>query len=88
MTTFTIIHGDDVDGLTCGAFIKRIIGGNFYLANYDNLENALEIVKPPVDTLYICDLNIRDSLEKQLLDIADFAKINIYLSLLIIKRQF
>jgi len=77
LTTFTIIHGDDVDGLTCGAFIKRIIGGNFYLANYDNLENALDIVKPPVDTLYICDLNIRDSLEKQLLDIADFAKINI-----------
>ena len=43
MTIFTIIHGDDVDGLTCGAFIKRVKGGEFYLANYDNLDNALRI---------------------------------------------
>jgi oligoribonuclease NrnB/cAMP/cGMP phosphodiesterase (DHH superfamily) len=77
LTTFTIIHGDDVDGITCGAFIKRVKGGDFYLANYDNLDNALEIVKPPVDTLFICDLNIRDSLEEQLFRILEFATINI-----------
>lgn len=77
MTVFTIIHGDDVDGLTCGAFIKRVKGGEFYLANYDNLDNALEKVKPPVDTLYICDLNIRDSLEPELRRIRQFASINI-----------
>jgi RecJ-like exonuclease len=74
---FTIIHGDDVDGLTCGAFIKRVKGGEFYLANYDNLENALKKVWPPVDTLYICDLNIRDSLVTELLRIVEFANINI-----------
>jgi len=77
LTTFTIIHGDDVDGLTCGAFLNRVKGGEFYLANYDNLENALEKVQPPVDTLYICDLNIRDELEHELVRIKDFANINI-----------
>ncbi len=77
MTTFSIIHGDDVDGLTCGAFLKRVKGGEFYLANYDNLDNALEKVKPPVDTLYICDLNVRDSLEPEMRRIRQFASIYI-----------
>jgi oligoribonuclease NrnB/cAMP/cGMP phosphodiesterase (DHH superfamily) len=77
VTVFTIIHGDDVDGLTCGAFIKRVKGGEFYLANYDSLDNALAKVVPPVDTLYICDLNIRDELESELRRIMKFAKINI-----------
>lgn len=77
MTVFTIIHGDDVDGLTCGAFIKRVKGGEVYFANYDNLDNALEKVKPPIDTLYVCDLNIRDSLEPELRRIMKFAAINI-----------
>jgi oligoribonuclease NrnB/cAMP/cGMP phosphodiesterase (DHH superfamily) len=77
MTVFTIIHGDDADGLTCGAFLKRVKGGEIYLANYDNLERALEKVNPPVDTLYICDLNVRDSLEPALMRINEFAKINI-----------
>ncbi len=77
MTVFTIIHGDDTDGLTCGAFLKRVKGGEIYLANYDNLERALEKVNPPVDALYICDLNIRDSLEPALMRINEFAKINI-----------
>jgi oligoribonuclease NrnB/cAMP/cGMP phosphodiesterase (DHH superfamily) len=77
LTTFTIIHGDDVDGIICGAFLNRVLGGEFYLANYDNFENALDKVQPPVDTLYICDLNIRDSLEPDLRRINRFANINI-----------
>jgi len=77
LTVYTITHGDDVDGLTCGAFIKRIKGGSFYLANYDNLEKALTGIHPPVDTLFICDLNIRDSLEDELNRIIKFANINI-----------
>ncbi len=77
MTVFTIIHGDDVDGLTCGAFLKRVKGGEFYLANYDNLEHALKKVQLPVDSLYICDLNIRDELEHELVRIKKFASINI-----------
>lgn len=77
MTVFTIVHGDDTDGLTCGAFMKRVKGGEIYLANYDNLENALKKVNPPVDTLYICDLNVREELEQDLKRINEFAKINI-----------
>ena len=77
MTVFTIIHGDDADGLTCGAFLKRVKGGETYLANYDNLDKALAKVNPPVDTLYICDLNIRVALEPELMRINEFAKINI-----------
>ena len=77
MTVFTIIHGDDVDGLTCGAFIKRVKGGEFYLANYDNIGNALRRVVPPVDTLYVCDLNIPEKFESELFRIREFASINI-----------
>ncbi len=77
MTVFTIIHGDDADGLTCGALLKRVKGGELYLANYDNIEKALQKVNPPVDTLYICDLNVREELEHELLRITEFAKINI-----------
>ena len=77
MTTLSIVHGDDADGLTCGAFLKRITGGDVYLANYDNLENALQKVNPPVDMLYICDLNMRDALEQEILRIREFANIHI-----------
>jgi oligoribonuclease NrnB/cAMP/cGMP phosphodiesterase (DHH superfamily) len=75
MTVLTITHGDDVDGLTCGAFLKRLKNSEVFLANYDNLEFALGKVKQPVDTLYLCDLNIRDSLEPLLNRINEFAKI-------------
>jgi len=77
MTVLSIIHGDDADGITCGAFLKRVKGGEVYLANYDNLENSLQKVNPPVDTLYICDLNIRDALEPELLRIREFSDIHI-----------
>jgi oligoribonuclease NrnB/cAMP/cGMP phosphodiesterase (DHH superfamily) len=46
-----------------------------FLANYDNLEIALSKVQPTVDTLYICDLNIREALVPRLLEINEFAKI-------------
>ena len=42
MIILSIVHGDDADGLTCGAFLKRVKGGEVYLANYDSLENALQ----------------------------------------------
>ncbi len=77
MTVFSIVHGDDVDGLTCGAFLKRVQGGEIYLANYDNLKKALQKVKPPVDRLYICDLNIREALLPEIERIREFAHIYI-----------
>jgi oligoribonuclease NrnB/cAMP/cGMP phosphodiesterase (DHH superfamily) len=75
MTVLTITHGDDVDGLICGAFLKRLKNSEVFLANYDNLEIALGKVQQPVDTLYLCDLNIRASLEPLLNDINEFAEI-------------
>ena len=77
LAVLSIIHGDDADGLTCGALIKRVKGGETYLVNYDNLDKALEKVAPPVDVLYICDLNIRDALEPELMRINRFAQIHI-----------
>jgi oligoribonuclease NrnB/cAMP/cGMP phosphodiesterase (DHH superfamily) len=77
MTVHTIVHGDDVDGLTCGAFLKKVTGCSIYLANYDNFEKALEYVQPPIDTLYLCDLNIRDELEPELMRIKEFSEVNI-----------
>jgi RecJ-like exonuclease len=77
MTVFTITHGDDVDGLTCGAFLIRLMKSDVYLANYDNLEKALSKVRPPVDTLYICDLNIREALWPEIDRINEFAEITI-----------
>ena len=77
MKVHAIVHGDDVDGLTCGAFLKRIYDFEPYIANYDNLENALEKVQPPLDTLFICDLNLREALEPLLLRIKNFAEVRI-----------
>ncbi len=77
MTVLSIVHGDDADGLTCGALLKRARESDIHLANYDNLEKSLQDVKPPVDMLYICDLNVRESLEPELLRIREFADIHI-----------
>ncbi len=77
MTVHAIVHGDDVDGLTCGAFLRCLTGCDVYMANYDNLEHALDRVTPPVKTLYICDLNIREALVTDLMRIREFADINI-----------
>lgn len=77
MTVYAIVHGDDVDGLTCGAFLRRLTGCSVYMANYDNLEHALGMVTPPVKTLYVCDLNIREALLPELLRIREFADVNI-----------
>ncbi len=77
MTVHAIVHGDDVDGLTCGAFLRRLTGCSVYMANYDNLEHALGMVTPPVKTLYVCDLNIREALLPEILRIREFADVNI-----------
>jgi RecJ-like exonuclease len=77
MTGHAIVHGDDADGLTCGAFLKRLTGCDVYLANYDNLENALARVQPPVTSLTICDLNVREALEGELMRIRGFAQVTI-----------
>jgi RecJ-like exonuclease len=77
MKVFLISHGDDVDGLTCGAFIKRLFNADMFLANYDNLEIALDKVQPHINKLFICDLNIREALVPKILEISKFADIHI-----------
>jgi oligoribonuclease NrnB/cAMP/cGMP phosphodiesterase (DHH superfamily) len=77
MTSYAIVHGDDADGLTCGAFLKRLTGCEVYLANYDNLDNALSRVQPPVTNLTICDLNMREALAPELQRIRGFAEVTI-----------
>ena len=77
MTIYAIVHGDDADGLTCGAFLMRLQGCEVYRANYDNLENALAKVQPPVTLLTICDLNIREALVGELTRIRGFSEVRI-----------
>lgn len=62
MRTASITHGDDVDGLTCGALLIRLFGAEVIPANYDDLEKALTSVGDDVDQLFITDLNLREAL--------------------------
>lgn len=75
MKVLTITHGDDLDGLTCAALIMRIRGGEVRLANYDNIEGVLREVQPPLEQLYICDLNIRRGLLGDILRIKGFSEV-------------
>jgi nanoRNase/pAp phosphatase (c-di-AMP/oligoRNAs hydrolase) len=62
LPTASITHGDDLDGLTCGAFLIHLFGARVIPANYDDLEDALKGVSSDVDHLYITDLNLREVL--------------------------
>jgi len=72
-----ISHGEDVDGITCAALLKRLKGARPILVTYDDFHEALQNLAPPLDTLYICDLNIREDLLDNILRINEFAKIAI-----------
>ncbi len=62
MPTANITHGDDVDGLTCGALLIHLFDAIVTPANYDDLEEALTDVGKNVDRLFITDLNLREAL--------------------------
>jgi nanoRNase/pAp phosphatase (c-di-AMP/oligoRNAs hydrolase) len=62
MSIANITHGDDLDGLTCGAFMRRLFDAKVIPANYDDLEEALELVGSGFDGVYITDLNLREAL--------------------------
>jgi hypothetical protein len=72
-----ISHGEDADGLVCAAFLRRMKNASTILATYDDFEGALREVKPPVEELYICDLNIREALVDEILRINKFARVTI-----------
>jgi RecJ-like exonuclease len=62
MPTANITHGDDLDGLTCGALLIHLFDAVVTPANYDDLEEALASVGKDVDRLFITDLNLREAL--------------------------
>jgi len=62
LLTASITHGDDVDGLTCGALLIRLFDAKVIPANYDDLEKALACIGEDVEQLFITDLNLREVL--------------------------
>ncbi len=72
-----ISHGEDADGLTCAGLLKRLKDASTILVTYDELEGALKSVKPPLEELYICDLNVREALVGELLRINGFTRVTL-----------
>ena len=70
-----ISHGEDADGITCAALLKRMKAAHPILVNYDDLKDALRSIQPPLDELYFCDLNIREDLIEEMLRITSFSKV-------------
>jgi len=71
----SITHGEDPDGLSCAAMLMHLKKSKVILANYDNFEDVLQSIKPPLDELYITDLNIRSALVDDILRIKSFSKV-------------
>jgi oligoribonuclease NrnB/cAMP/cGMP phosphodiesterase (DHH superfamily) len=72
-----ISHGEDADGITCAALLKRMIAARPILVNYDDLKDALRSIQPPLEELYMCDLNIREDLVEEILRITGFTRVTI-----------
>jgi len=72
-----ISHGEDADGLTCAALLRRLKGVDLVLTTYDDLMEALQGVVPPLDELYICDLNLREELVPEINRILKFASVKL-----------
>lgn len=75
--TVCISHGEDVDGLTCAALLLRLKNATPILVNYDEFEEALNRVESPLSELYICDLNMRESLMGEMLRLNGFTRVTI-----------
>lgn len=75
MKVVNITHGEDPDGLSCAALLMHVKNSKVILANYDNFEEVLQSIKPPLDELYITDLNIRSALVDDILRIKSFSKV-------------
>jgi len=75
MKTVCISHANDADGLICAAYLRHLMDVTIILVTYDEVENALKNVKPPVEEVYICDLLIREELYKEIQRINGFASV-------------
>ena len=72
-----ISHGEDADGITCAALLKRMKAAHPILVNYDDLKNAMSSIQPPLEELYMCDLNIREDLVEEIIRITGFARVTL-----------
>jgi len=59
-TNVVVSHRKDADGIGCAAIIRFLTGAKVYLADYADMVEILETVKP-VDELYVCDLGLNKS---------------------------
>jgi hypothetical protein len=75
--TICISHGEDADGLICAALLRRLKDATPILVDYDGFEDALKAVEPPVEELYVCDLNVREALRGEILRINGFTTVTI-----------
>jgi single-stranded DNA-specific DHH superfamily exonuclease len=72
-----VSHGEDADGITCAALLKRLKAAHPILVNYDDLKDSLRSIRPPLDELYFCDLNVREDLVEEILRITGFARVTV-----------
>ena len=72
-----ISHGEDADGITCAALLKRMKEAHPILVTYDDLKDSLRGIQPPLDELYLCDLNVREDLVEEILRIAGFSRVTV-----------
>lgn len=75
--TICISHGEDADGLICAALLRRLKDSRPVLVTYDDFEEALKRVEPPLEELYVCDVNIREELFEEIQRINGFARVTI-----------
>ncbi|TRO47209.1 hypothetical protein E2P65_04695 [Candidatus Bathyarchaeota archaeon] len=76
-TTLCISHGEDADGLICATYMRLLKDAALILATYDELIDALKSVRPPVEEVYICDMNLRKDLIGEIERIRGFASMTL-----------
>lgn len=77
MRVVSITHGEDPDGLSCAAMLRHLKDVEVIMANYDNFKEILSKLTPPIDEVFITDLNIREALLDELIRINDFTQVTI-----------
>jgi hypothetical protein len=69
MNALCVSHGEDPDDIVCATFVKRLYGVAIRLATYDDLEETLRAIQPPITKLVVCDLSIRGDRAPEMLRI-------------------
>lgn len=77
MNALCISHGEDPDGIVCATLVKSLNGASIRLATYDDLEETLQAIQPPLTELFVCDLSIREDLATEILRINRFTSITL-----------